>query len=145
MPLYYKLLGASALLTGLFFAGYATGWSSQHSVLVAYRAGVDAAAAAQSNAARAEDAERGVQTRAVAAAYDADVTRLRAALGRLRKPENGSDRVPKTTDRTEGTDVAREEQRGTCEGSEFYAAALEDALTVQKWQEWALRQGLAAE
>jgi hypothetical protein len=122
------------------------GWSGEHDLRVADAARVAQAAADQAAQSLQKDADHEQQTQAVAVAYGDDLNRLNTALDRMRKQPAGSGgSVPQAYLRAKGIDAAPGEQRGACEGSEFYANAMNDALTLKHWQDWAIRMQLPVE
>ena len=146
IPTPYRILAGLAVLLIACGSAYFAGWSGQHDLLVTYRAQVAQAAAAQAAQSHQKDLENEQQTKTVADAYRADADRLRTNLERLRKQSpTGGRAVSPFAIRTKSPDAAPGEQRGACEGSEFYANALSDALMLKDWQEWAIRQRLPVE
>lgn len=146
IPTPYRILAGLAILLIACGSAYFAGWAGQHDLLVAYRAQVAQAAAAQAAQSHQKDLENEQQTQAVALAYSTDNARLNAALERMRKQSaTGSRAVSQFAIRAKSPDATPGEQRGACEGSEFYANALNDALMLKDWQEWAIRQRLPVE
>lgn len=146
IPMPYRILGGLAVFLIACGTSYFYGWSGQHDLLIAYRAEVAQAAASQAAQSHQKDVENEAQTQAAAIAYSADADRLNAALERMRKQSSAGGRtVSQFALSAKSLDAATGEQRGACEGSEFYVNALNDALTVKSWQEWAIRQRLPVE
>jgi hypothetical protein len=144
-PLVLKYGAYALVVIGIFGVGYWKGYAPEHDKLISFQAKVTQEANDQNAAAKRKDAENETQTLAVANAYTVDNNRLRAALEQLRKSTNSFSKLPKAADGSQGSDGAKQELSGTCQGSEFYANALEDALKLQKWQEWAERLNLSVE
>jgi hypothetical protein len=146
----YKYLGIAiaviALLGGVYAAGHHNGYAPEHDKLVAFQAKVTQEANDQNAAAKRKDAENEAQTLAVANAYTLDNNRLSAALEQLRKSTNRFSQLPKGSDSSKGANGTIGESVGIAGCTqEFYANALKDAMTLQKWQEWAERLNLPVE
>ena len=145
----YKYIGIALLLFsvlgGVYAAGHHNGYAPEHDKLVAFQAKVTQEANDQNAAAKRKDAEYEAQTLAVANAYTLDNNRLSAALEQLRKSTNRFSQLPKAATNPQAADGKEQELSGACKGSEFYANALEDALKLQSWQEWAERLNLPVE
>ena len=146
----YKYLGIAIVvlgaLGGAYFKGHHDGYAPEHDKLVAFQAKVTQEANDQNEAAKRKDAENEAQTLAVANAYTLDNNRLSAALEQLRKSTNRFSQLPKNADSSQSTHGTIGESGGIAGCTqEFYANALKDAMSLQKWQEWAERLNLPVE
>jgi hypothetical protein len=146
----YKYIGIALLLFsvlgGVYAAGHHNGYAPEHDKLVAFQAKVTQEANDQNAAAIEKDKSNEAQTLAVANAYTLDNNRLSAALEQLRKSTNRFSQLPKAADSSKGANGAIGESGGApiCT-QEFVSSALKDAMTLQKWQEWAERLNLPVE
>lgn len=137
MPIPYKYLAVLGVALAIFGAGWYSGYSPQHDKLTAYKAEVAQAAKSQQIANAEKEKEHDAQTVYVANSYDAYYKQL---IARLRDTQRRSSGVPQVASGPQGADGAEQELSRACQGSQFYANALEDALKLQHWQEWAARQ-----
>ena len=145
-PTIYKYLGILVVVLGMLGAAYYRGYAGEHDKFVTFKAQVDQQAQDQNRIAKEKDAQNEAQTLAVADAYTADNNRLSAALEQLRKSTNRFSQLPKNADSSKGANETIGQSGGIAGCTqEFYANALEDALTLQKWQEWAERLNLPVE
>lgn len=139
----YKYIGLALIAVGIFGAGYYKGFSGEHNKYITFQAQVTQAVQDQNVATKKKDAENDAQTLAVANAYSDYANRLNAALERLRNSNrNNGSKLPPTTKSPQSPDGTSQELSGACKGSQFYANALEDAMKLQLWQDWAKRLNL---
>lgn len=136
----YKYVFVAGILVLSHGISYFFGWRGAHDALVQYRTSIEVIAKRQAEEVKQTELDHDRQTKAVAEIYSDDRARLLANLSRLRKQSNGSGTLPRDAINPQGTNAATSEQRGTCEGTEFYTNALSDVLQLKAWQEWAIRQ-----
>lgn len=139
MPILYKYLALLGVALAIFGAGWYSGYSPQHDKLVSYKAQVAQAAKDQEIAVKAKEKEHDAQTAYVADSYSNYYQQL---LTRLRDAQRRSSGLPQTASGPQGADGTQQELSRACQGSQFYSNALEDALKLQHWQEWAARQNI---
>lgn len=140
-----RYLAGIAILAVVFLSGLGMGWSFEHDKFVAYKSQIDTLAKEKTEQVKLKDNENEEQTRIIAKTYDAEIIRLRNALTRLRNDSGNTNTLPTTPEGSQSPYGASCEQCRTCEGTEFYENALKDALKVQMWQEWAIRQRIPVE
>jgi hypothetical protein len=139
----YRILFGLAVVVGIFAIGYFFGWRNQHDILVKYQSQVKQEGIDQAAQSKQKELEQNEQTKAVADDYSTERTALFASIDRLRLNASAS-AVPVHAISTESTNAAPSEFGSSCT-STFYANALDDALRLSKWQEWALRQHIPVE
>jgi membrane protein involved in colicin uptake len=130
----YKPIGLVLVLLMFGGACYYQGYAGEHDKLITFKAQVDQAAKDQNDASKKKDAENEAQTLAVAQAY-----------GDAYNNSTSGGQLPPATQGAQGSNGASGELSGACQGTDFYANALEDALKLQSWQEWARRMNLQIE
>ena len=137
----YKYLIIAAGIAIALGVAYYSGYRHEHDKLVTYKAQVIQQAKDQESIVKQKDTENEQKTQAVANDYKQYYDRLIAGL----RHQLSSSKVPSTLDSHKGNDGAPSELSGTCEGTEFYANALKDALRLQLWIEWAKAHDLKVE
>ena len=139
IPPLYKYLGIGFLLFGLIAGAYYKGYAHEHEKLVVYQTQVSQAALDQARTTKLKDEENAQTTDAVANYYDDQLTALTQRLQYLKDHPSS---LPKAPNSAKSPDAATSEPSRTCQDTEFYGNALEDALKVEAWQKWANEQHL---
>ncbi len=124
------------LIMALIIAGLGAYALHEHNAFVSYKAEVAQAAKDAAVIAKQKEAENDAQTQAVARSYVDYYNKLIAGL----RKQSSSNQVPKSPQGSQSSNGASSELSGACKGTEFYSNALNDALRLQMWQEWAARQ-----
>jgi len=145
-PIMYKYIGLALFLAGFGLYCHHLGYAGEHDKFVTYQAQVTQAAKDQNEASQRKDKANEEQTLAVANIYSGELDRLRSKLNSLQHNANGFGKLPQATDSTKGTNGEVKEPSGIrgCD-EQFYSNALEDALKLQAWQDWATRLNLPQE
>lgn len=131
------------IAVSIFGAGYFLGWKSEHDDLVTFQAQVTQAGLIQEVAVKEKEKENDKQTIFIANAYNDAIVDLRRQLDRVQYTyRTSSSKMSKITGSSKGANEARQESAGTCEGTQFYRNALEDAQTIEFWQNWAVREDI---
>jgi len=128
--------GVYAILVAIFLGAvyYA---KYEHDTLITYQASVAQAGRDQEALTKQKDKENDQTKLYIAQSYSDELARLQRYTHRSQ--------LPKASSGAQSFDGTQQELSGACKGTEFYSNALEDALKLQTWQEWAIRHNLPVE